>query len=107
MKENMTLSQLIGTMRNTVANLGMFAKGDTLSDVQTIASKLDEMEEENFGFSLRFYWGERENGTELTPYCTDIIDWVKYWNKEVQGTYIIVFDPQTKRFSFQESEIKG
>lgn len=106
MKENMTLSQLIGTMRNNVANLGMYAKGDTLSDIQTIAAKLDEMEEANFFSSLRFYWGVRENGTELTAYSSDIIDWAKYWSKELQGTYLIQFDPETKRFSFQNTEIK-
>ena len=107
MKENMTLSQLIGTMRNTVANLGMFAKGDTLSDVQEIASKLDEMQDADCFFPVRYYWGVRENGTELARECSQIIDWMKYWNKELQGTYIIVFDPQTKRFTFQKSEIKG
>lgn len=106
MKENMTLSQLIGTMRSTVANLGMYAKGDTLSDVQEIAAKLEEMAVVNYYFTVRFYWGVRENGTELARDCSQIIDWVKYWNKELQGTYIIVFDPQTKRFSFQETEIK-
>lgn len=106
MKENMTLSQLIGTMRSTVANLGMYAKGDTLTDVQTIAAKIEEMQEADCFFTVRFYWGVRENGTELARDCSQIIDWVKYWNKELQGTYIIVFDPQTKRFSFQETEIK-
>lgn len=105
MKENMTLSQLIATMRSTVANLGSFAKGDTLSDVQEIAAKLEEMEEENFFFSKRYYWGVREKGTELTPYCTDIIEWVKYWSNELQGTYLIEFSPETRRFSFKEYEI--
>lgn len=104
----MTLSQLIGTMRSTVANLGMYAKGDTLSDVQTISAKIEEMQEADSFFVIRFYWGVRENGTELTRNCSDIIDWYKYWNKEneVQGTYLIQFNPETKRFSFQNSEIK-
>lgn len=107
MKENMTLSQLIGTMRSTVANLGMYAKGDTLSDVQSIAEKIEEMQEADSFFSIRFYWGVRENGTELARNCSDIIDWVKYWNKELQGTYLIEFASQTNRFSFQQYEIKG
>ena len=107
MKENMTLSQLIGTMRSTVANLGMFAKGDTLTDVQTIAAKIEEMEEAHNFITTRFYWGVRENGTELTPYCSDIIDWVKSWSSEVQGTYLIQFSSETKRFSLQKTEIKG
>lgn len=107
MKQNMTLSQLIGTMRSTVANLGMYAKGDTLSDVQTIAEKIEEMQEADCFYTVLFYWGVRENGTELTRNSSNIIEWVKYWNKELQGIYKIVFDPQAKRFSFQKTEIKG
>lgn len=81
-------------------------KSDLIADLEEIAKAIDDMQEYDSFYNIRYYWGVRENGTGMYRTCDEIIKWVNDWKSQIIGTYLIEFHSDTKRFSFSECKIK-
>lgn len=86
----MKLSELIGAMRDIVANENRLVKGDTLADIELLVQNT-ECEATRF----TMFWGIRENGTALYYiYSHKVEEWKSYWSKHdgITAIYHITYD---------------
>lgn len=86
----MKLSELIGAMRDIVANENRLVKGDTIADIELLVQNTE------YG-ATRFtmFWGIRENGTAFySIHSYKVGEWKSYWGKNegIKGVYHITYD---------------
>lgn len=82
-------------MRVAVANLGSFAKGDTITDIVTVTSAYEEIaacdELSESDIMLSYYWGIREHGTTLTSSSKNLDKWLRDFKDQPVAVYKIEY----------------
>lgn len=86
----MSLSGLIGAMRETIANENRLVKGDTIADIELLVQTI-----ENGADKFTMFWAIRENGTAFySKYSYKVQEWKNYWGKNdgIIAMYHISYD---------------
>ncbi len=96
----MKLSELIGAMRDIIANENRLVKGDTLADIELLVQNTE------YGANkFNMFWIIRENGTALySIYSHKVEEWKNYWSKHNGITAIYHISYDESGFGIKETE---